>query len=106
MPRRMATSIRSNCPRVGWSTRKTSGSTRRSTSSAPPTSSAATPGSPVVNKAGEVVGIIFDGNIQSLVLAYAYTDKIARSVSVHTAAISEALEKIYGAQELLNELGK
>ena len=63
-------------------------------------------GSPVVNKAGEVVGIIFDGNIQSLVLAYAYTDKIARSVSVHTAAISEALEKIYGAKELLGELGK
>ncbi|MBL9125119.1 MAG: S46 family peptidase, partial [Planctomycetaceae bacterium] len=63
-------------------------------------------GSPVVNRAGEVVGIIFDGNIQSLVLAYAYTDQVARSVSVHSAAISEALEKIYGAQELLNELGK
>jgi hypothetical protein len=63
-------------------------------------------GSPVVNRAGEVVGIIFDGNIQSLVLAYAYTDKVARSVSVHTAAISEALEKIYGAKALLDELGK
>lgn len=63
-------------------------------------------GSPVVNRAGEVVGIIFDGNIQSLVLAYAYTDEVARSVSVHTAAITEALQKIYQADGLLNELGK
>jgi hypothetical protein len=62
-------------------------------------------GSPVVNKAGEVVGIIFDGNIQSLVLDYAYSDEQARAVSVHSSAIQEALRKIYDAEKLANELG-
>ena len=63
-------------------------------------------GSPVVNKAGEVVGIIFDGNIQSLVLDYAYSGAVARAVSVHSAAIEEALRTIYGATALADELGK
>jgi hypothetical protein len=63
-------------------------------------------GSPVVNKAGEVVGIIFDGNIQSLVLDYAYSDTTARAVSVHSSAIREALRNIYSAQSLADELGK
>jgi len=53
-------------------------------------------GSPVVNRAGELVGIIFDGNIQSLVLDYIYTDTQARAVAVHSAGIAEALKKIYG----------
>ncbi len=61
-------------------------------------------GSPVVNKAGEVVGIIFDGNIQSLVLDYAFTDTQARAVSVHSAAIIEALRKVYEANDLVQEL--
>jgi hypothetical protein len=63
-------------------------------------------GSPVVNKAGEVVGLIFDGNIQSLVLDYAYSDTQARAVSVHSSAIREALQKVYGAESLAAELGK
>jgi hypothetical protein len=61
-------------------------------------------GSPVVNRAGEVVGIIFDGNIQSLVLDFVYTDRQARAISVHSAAIIEALRKIYGATALADEL--
>ncbi len=61
-------------------------------------------GSPVVNKAGEFVGIIFDGNLQSLPLDYAYSDKRARAVSVDSRAILEALEKVYDAGPLAAEL--
>jgi hypothetical protein len=61
-------------------------------------------GSPVVNKANEFVGIIFDGNIQSLVLDCIYSDKQARAVSVDSAAITEALRKVYDANTLADEI--
>ena len=61
-------------------------------------------GSPVINKEGEVVGLIFDGSIQSLVLDFAYSDKEARAVSVCSQAITEALLKVYDAPKLANEL--
>lgn len=61
-------------------------------------------GSPVVNRAGEFVGIIFDGNLQSLPWDYAFSDKQGRATSVHSAAILEALQKVYGASELVREL--
>ena len=61
-------------------------------------------GSPVVNKNNEFVGIIFDGDIQSLVLDCVYTDKQARAVSVDSAAIIEALRNVYDAQPLVDEL--
>jgi hypothetical protein len=61
-------------------------------------------GSPVVNKANEFVGIIFDGNIQSLVADCIYTDTQSRAVSVDSAAIVEALRKVYNAQPLVDEL--
>lgn len=61
-------------------------------------------GSPVVNQKGEVVGLIFDGNIQSLVLDFAYDDEIARAVSVDSRAMIEALRKVYDASGLADEL--
>ena len=61
-------------------------------------------GSPVVNKANEFVGIIFDGNIQSLVLDSIYSDKQSRAVSVDSAAITEAIRKVYDANALADEL--
>ena len=61
-------------------------------------------GSPVVNRDGELVGIIFDGNIQSLVLDYIYTDQEARAVAVHSAGILEGLRKVYQANRLVGEL--
>lgn len=61
-------------------------------------------GSPTVNRAGEAVGIIFDGNIQSLVLDFYYDEREARAVHVDSRGIIEALRKIYGADALANEL--
>ena len=61
-------------------------------------------GSPVVNREGEVVGLIFDGNIQSLVLDFGYEDRVARAVSVDSRAITEALKSVYGNDRLLKEL--
>ena len=61
-------------------------------------------GSPVVNRAGELVGIVFDGNIQQLPNRFLYTDRQARTVAVHAAGIVEALRKVYGAQALVREL--
>jgi hypothetical protein len=61
-------------------------------------------GSPTVNKAGEVVGIIFDGNIQSLANNFFYDDVQQRAVHVDSRGIIEALRKVYGAEALGNEL--
>ena len=52
----------------------------------------------------EVVGLVFDGNIQSLTSAYFYTDEVCRAVSVHSSAIREALRNIYNAGHLADQL--
>ena len=61
-------------------------------------------GSPVVNRAGELVGLIFDGNIESLVGRYVYDQEKNRSVAVHSGAISYALRAIYDAGPLAAEI--
>ena len=63
-------------------------------------------GSPVINRQGELVGIIFDGNLQSLVLDFSYTDEQARAVSVDSRGIIEALQNVYQAKVLAKELTK
>ena len=63
-------------------------------------------GSPVVNRDGELVGLIFDGNIQSLTSDYLYSDDQARAVSVAGVGIIEALKAIYGAKDLADQIGR
>jgi hypothetical protein len=63
-------------------------------------------GSPVINTRGELVGLIFDGNIESLVGNYVYYEETNRAVSVHAGAIIEALRKLYDASSLADELSR
>ena len=61
-------------------------------------------GSPTINKSAEVVGIIFDGNIQSLVWNFFFEEHQGRAVSVDSRGIIEALRNIYDANALADEL--
>jgi hypothetical protein len=61
-------------------------------------------GSPIVNAKGEYVGLVFDGNIQSLVGRYAYDDARNRTVAVHSSGIIEAMRNVYGMNKLADEV--
>lgn len=61
-------------------------------------------GSPVINKDGEIVGLVFDGNIHSLGGEYVFDDALNRTVSVHSAALLEVLDKTYGAARVLADI--
>ncbi len=61
-------------------------------------------GSPLINRAGEIVGIVFDGNIHQLVNDFQYSDAQGRAVSVDSRGILEALNKIYRARRVVAEL--
>ncbi len=61
-------------------------------------------GSPLINRDGEIVGLIFDGNIESLPLDYIFLEATGRSVWVDSRAIVEALRRVYGAEALATEL--
>ncbi len=61
-------------------------------------------GSRVVNRDGRLVELIFDGNVESLELDFVYEDTVARAISVDIRAKLEALEKVYQATDLLDEI--
>jgi hypothetical protein len=61
-------------------------------------------GSSIINKSLEVVGIAFDGNIESLPNHVIYSEDRMRCVGVHSSGILEALEDIYKADRIVKEL--
>lgn len=61
-------------------------------------------GSPVLNARGEIVGLIFDGNVHSLGGAFRFDPDVNRAIAVHNGAILEALGNVYGAAELVREM--
>jgi Peptidase S46 len=61
-------------------------------------------GSPVVNREGELVGLIFDGNIESLAGDFVYDGEKNRAVAVHSAGMLEGMRKIYGVNQLADQL--
>jgi hypothetical protein len=63
-------------------------------------------GSPMLNAKGEIVGLAFDGNIHSISGSYWFDERLNRSIGVHPAYIRTALEKVYGAKSLLEEIDR
>ncbi|MDQ3650269.1 MAG: S46 family peptidase, partial [Acidobacteriota bacterium] len=63
-------------------------------------------GSPIINRNAEIVGLVFDGNIQSLVGNFIYDETQNRTVAVDSRGMVEALRKVYKANEIADELTK
>jgi len=63
-------------------------------------------GSPTINKNAELVGLIFDGNIQSLVGDFIYDESVNRAISVDSRAMLEILRKVFNANPIADELTK
>jgi hypothetical protein len=63
-------------------------------------------GSPTINRKGELVGLIFDGNIQSLVGSFDYDESVNRAISVDSRGMLEVLRKVFGANVIADELMK
>jgi hypothetical protein len=61
-------------------------------------------GSPAINRDAEIIGLVFDGNLDSLVWDYVFDETQGRTLAVHSSAILEALRKVYDAPELAEEL--
>ncbi len=61
-------------------------------------------GSPIINAQGEVVGLIFDGNVHSFTWSFTFDQKQGRAVSVHSEIIRHALKDVYNAETLLKEI--
>jgi hypothetical protein len=67
--------------------------------------SAGSSGSPTLNQKGELIGMVFDANLEALPSTYMYTDELGRAVHVSTQGIVESLRKVYKTPALLKELG-
>ena len=63
-------------------------------------------GSPMLNAEGEIVGLAFDGNIHSIAGRYWFDDRLNRTIGVHPGYIRTALERVYGANALLEEINR
>jgi hypothetical protein len=63
-------------------------------------------GSPMLNAKGEIVGLAFDGNIHSISGSYWFDERMNRSIGVHPAYMREAMDKVYGAKALLEEIDR
>ncbi len=61
-------------------------------------------GSPMINKEGKIVGLVFDGNIESLTADFIYTDEANRAIAVHSQGMIEAISDLYGAKALAEEI--
>ena len=61
-------------------------------------------GSPMVNRNSEVIGVAFDGNIENVANRFLFQSRVERTVGVNSAAILEALSKMYKADRIVDEL--